>query len=124
MAKLTWFPRALGLATAAYGVAVTVRPALMAGPTGLTDAKGEPSTGVALLTRSIGIRDIASGLAMAFAPAGTPLRAAIAVRVASDVGDAIGFGVGLPDADTRRKAALVAGVWGGLCALSALASRR
>ncbi len=123
MANPNWIPRALGLATAAYGAAVTLRPALMAKPTGLVTGSGEPKTGVAVLTRSIGVRDIATGLAMAFAPAGTPLRMAIAVRVASDVADAVGFGTGLPDPGARRNSAMVAGAWAGLCALSALASR-
>ncbi|SES37486.1 hypothetical protein [Actinokineospora terrae] len=124
MAKLTWIPRALGLATAAYGAAVTIRPALMAKPTGLVTLTGEPARGVAVLTRSIGVRDVATGLAMAVAPAGTALRTAIAVRVSADIADAVGFGTGLPDADARRKSALVAGIWAGLCALSALAAGR
>ncbi|MGQ0840602.1 hypothetical protein [Actinokineospora sp.] len=122
MANLTWIPRALGAATAVYGAAVTIRPELMAKPTGLVDSDGAPARGVAVLTRSIGVRDIATGLAMVFAPPGAPLRAAIAVRVVSDLGDAVGFGTGLADADARRKSAVVAGGWSVLCALSALAS--
>ncbi|MBM7772336.1 hypothetical protein JOD54_002540 [Actinokineospora baliensis] len=120
MVKLSWVPRVLGIATALYGAAVAVRPALMARPTGLVTSTGEPARGVAVLTRSIGVRDVATGLAMAVAPAGKPLRTAIAVRVAADVADAVGFGTGLPDAEARRKSAVVAGVWAGLCALSAL----
>ncbi|PPK68909.1 hypothetical protein V5P93_001282 [Actinokineospora auranticolor] len=124
MAKLIWIPRALGLATAAYGAAILARPALMARPTGLVTSSGEPARGVAVLTRSIGARDLATGLAMAVAPAGAPLRTAIAVRVVADVVDAVGFGTGLPDASARGKSAAVAGAWAGLCALSALASGR
>ncbi|WP_018686874.1 hypothetical protein [Actinokineospora enzanensis] len=122
MAKLTWIPRALGLATAAYGAAVAVRPAVLAKPAGLVTMYGEPARGVAVLSRSIGARDLATGLAMVFAPAGAPLRAAIAVRVAGDVADAVGFGTGLPDVAARRKSAVVAGGWAVLCALSALVS--
>ncbi|OLR89452.1 hypothetical protein [Actinokineospora bangkokensis] len=122
MAQLTWIPRALGVATAVYGAAVTARPTLMAKPTGLVNAAGSPSRGVAVLTRSIGVRDVATGLAMALAPAGAPLRAAIAVRVVSDLADAVGFGTGLPGADARRNSALVAGGWAALCGLSALAA--
>ncbi|WP_084467297.1 hypothetical protein [Actinokineospora inagensis] len=124
MVKLTWIPRVLGLATAVYGAAIVVRPAVLAEPTGLVAASGRPARGVAVLTRSVGVRDVATGLAMAVAPAGVALRLAIAVRVVSDVGDAVGFGTGLPEAGARRKSAAVAGVWAGLCALSALAAGR
>jgi hypothetical protein len=109
MADMTWIPRALGIATAVYGAAIAARPVLMAKPTGLVDATGAPNPGVAALTRSIGVRDVATGLAMAFAPAGAPLRAAIAIRVASDATDAVAFGTGLPAADGRRNSAAVAG---------------
>jgi len=124
MAQSTWIPRALGAATAVYGATITIRPLLMAKPTGLVDPSGTPEPGVAALTRSIGVRDVATGLAMAFAPAGAPLRAAIAVRVASDTADAITFGTGLPDAGSRRNSARVAGAWAVLCALSAFAAGR
>ncbi|WP_156753805.1 hypothetical protein [Actinokineospora pegani] len=124
MAKLTWIPRALGVATALYGAAVAVRPALMAKPTGLVGGSGEPGPGVSVLTRSIGVRDLATGLAMALAPAGAPLRGAIAVRVVSDLVDAVGFGTGLPSARARKNSALVAGGWAVLCGLSVIAAGR
>ena len=39
---------------------------------------------------------------MMLAPPGAPLRAALAVRVACDAGDAIGFGVAVPPSHERR----------------------
>ncbi|MFC9359610.1 hypothetical protein ACFTZB_23965 [Rhodococcus sp. NPDC057014] len=61
---------------------------------------------------------MASGLALAAAPAGAALRAAVAVRVVSDFGDAAVFGLALPDAATKAKVAGVAVAWGVLCAYS------
>ena len=114
----TWFPRALGVATAAYSVAIIARPDLFTGPTKLTGRGETPSTGTAIGVRALGGRDLASGLAMALAPAGAPLRTAVGVRVGSDVVDLLLLGVSLPDAGARKKAVAVATLWGGLCALS------
>jgi hypothetical protein len=114
----TWFPRALGVATAAYSVAIIARPDLFTGPTKLTDRGETPATGTAIGVRALGGRDLASGLAMALAPAGAPLRTAVGVRVGSDVVDLVLLGTSLPDADARKKAIGVAALWGGLCALS------
>jgi hypothetical protein len=78
--NLTWIPRLLGLATAGYSVAIIADPSLFAKPTGL-QADGAPlPTATAVGVRAIGGRDLASGLAMALAPAGKALRTAIAVR--------------------------------------------
>lgn len=115
----TWFPRALGVATAAYSVAIIARPDLFTGPTKLTADGEPPSRGTAIGVRALGGRDLASGLAMALAPAGAPLRTAVGVRVGSDLVDLVLLGTGLPDADARRKAIGVATAWGALCALSA-----
>ena len=64
--NLTWMPRALGLATAAYGASVLLRPALFLRPTGL--ATGEPGMALATTARAVAGRDLVSGLVMAFAP--------------------------------------------------------
>lgn len=115
----TWFPRTLGVATAAYSVAIIVSPALLAKPSGLADDGGDVPSGTAITIRALGGRDLASGLAMVLAPAGTPLRTAIGVRVGSDVVDLVLLGTSLPDPAARKKAAGAAAAWGALCALSA-----
>jgi hypothetical protein len=117
---MTWFPRLLGVATAAYGAAVIVKPDLMLRPAGLSTTH---STAADTLTRSVGARDIASGLAMAAAPSGHALRTALAVRVLSDLGDAVFFGLALRGKPQRTKAVGIAAGWGALCALSALTTR-
>ncbi|MEJ2886922.1 hypothetical protein [Actinomycetospora aeridis] len=119
---LTWFPRLLGVATAGYSVAIIANPSLFAKPTGL-QAEGAPlPTATAIGVRALGGRDLASGLAMALAPAGKALRTAVAVRVGSDVVDLVLLGTSLPDQKYRAKAAGVAAGWGALCALGYLAA--
>lgn len=119
---LTWIPRLLGAATAAYGAAVAAKPDVLLSPTKLSGGGRTPSSGTTLLARAVGGRDLASGLAMALAPAGTPLKAAIAVRVGADIVDLVVLGSQLPDRDAREKATMVAAGWGALCALSLLAA--
>ncbi|MDD7936956.1 hypothetical protein PHK61_00820 [Actinomycetospora lutea] len=119
---LTWIPRLLGVATAGYSVAIIADPSLFARPTGL-QADGAPlPTATAIGVRALGGRDLASGLAMALAPAGKALRTAIAVRVGADVADLAVLGTSLPDRSYRAKAAGVAAAWGTLCGLSYLAA--
>lgn len=118
----TWFPRLLGVATAAYGVAIIAKPELFLRPTGLLGESATPDDGQKVSTRAIGGRDLATGVAMALAPAGNPLRTAIGVRVGADVVDLVALGSGLPDQNSREKATLVAAGWGALCALSLLAA--
>jgi hypothetical protein len=116
--------RFMGAATAAYGVAVLVRPEWMARPCGLVDDEGNVSTGVAALIRGIGVRDAAAGLAMAFAPTQTVLRIAGLVRVAADAGDATLLGAVATDPKIRRNIIAVAGGWGLLTLITlALAER-
>ncbi|MFD4021003.1 DUF4267 domain-containing protein [Streptomyces sindenensis] len=116
--------RWVGAATAAYGVGVLVRPALMARPCGLGDEDGSVPAPAALLIRAMGVRDAAIGLAMMAAKDRSVRQAATACRVVADLGDAVLFGTQLPDPAARRKAAAVAGGWGALCAVVGLASDR
>ncbi|WP_051864777.1 hypothetical protein [Streptosporangium roseum] len=58
------------------------------------------------------------------APLGRPLQVAVAVRVASDLGDAAVLGLSLPAGETRIKAVVVALGRRALCALSMLGARR
>lgn len=115
--KAPWLPRVLGAATAAYSVAIIAKPELFARPTKLAKDGEALSRGTAIGIRALGGRDLASGLAMAFAPEGQPLKAATAVRVGSDVVDLVLLGTSLPDREARTKAVAVAGAWGALCAL-------
>lgn len=114
----TWFPRLLGAATAAYGTAVTLKPGLLAGPAGLTENATTPP-GTAVACRAVGIRDLISGAAMTAVTSPAALRTAIAIRVASDLGDAAVLGTSLPDRQARRKNSAIALSWGLLCGLSA-----
>lgn len=116
---MSWFPRALGVATALYGVAITARPELLLKPSGmLRGDKPEPEQET--FVRTLGARDLASGIAMAVAPGRAAMRTAIAVRVASDLGDLVVLGQALRGRPERTKVMAVAGGWGALCALSAL----
>jgi len=115
--KAPWLPRVLGAATAAYSVAIIAKPELFARPTKLAKDGESLSRGTAIGIRALGGRDLASGLAMAFAPEGQALRTATAVRVGSDVVDLVLLGTSLPDREARTKAITVAGAWGALCAL-------
>ncbi|GGS36445.1 MULTISPECIES: hypothetical protein [Actinokineospora] len=109
--------RLLGAATAAYGAAIVVRPALLASPAGLTNATGEVPGGSQILVRAIGARDAAVGVAMLCAPPGPALRTAVAARVACDLSDAAVFAA-LPEPDKRRKVVAVAVAWAVLCAIA------
>lgn len=118
----SWIPRALGVATAGYSVAIIANPSLFAKPTKL-QADGAPlPAATAVGVRALGGRDLASGLAMAFAPTGKALRTAIAVRVGADLADLVVLGTSLPDKQARAKAVGVAALWGTLCGLSYLAA--
>lgn len=116
------FPRLMGAITVVYAVYVLVSPEAMTSPIALSG--DEPDAGLALLTRGMLARDLACGLAMMLVPAGWPLGTAIAIRVASDLSDALIMGTGLPTAEARTSAVLVAGTFGLLCALSAFGARR
>jgi hypothetical protein len=110
-------PRLLGALTLAYGAAVAARPQVLTKPAGLETAAG-PSPRVRRVARAIGMRDVLSGAAMVLAPAGRPLQRAVAVRVACDLGDVIGFGLGSPGARSKAKAVGAAAGWALLCASS------
>ncbi|MFR9751286.1 hypothetical protein ACL02S_09640 [Nocardia sp. 004] len=113
-------PRIAGIATAAYGLAVALRPVVLLGPCGWPDN----DTGRAAMARMAGTRDIASGLAMALAPTPEAMRLAIAARVASDLSDTIVLGRALRGQPQRSKAIAVTVGWGLVCAATAAATRR
>lgn len=116
---MIWFPRIVGILTAAYGVSAVLAPGVIGRNGGYRGWESRDS-GVRLLSTLVGVRDIVSGAAIVAAPRGDALLAALAARVAFDVSDCLAFGTLLPSPSGRRKVAAVAGGWGALAALSAL----
>lgn len=112
-------PRALGAVTAAYSVAIMIRPVWLAKPCGLTQADGTVPASTALLIRAVGARDAALGTAMLLAPDTRSLRAATLCRAAADLSDAVLFGAALTGRARRWKVAGFAAAWGTLCAAAA-----
>lgn len=106
--------RILGALTATYGVAVAAQPNLFLRPTGLAEDRAHTTA-----ARLIGLRDTASGLAMAAAPSPSALRVALAVRVASDLGDTVVLGMALRGRPQWPKTVAVTAGWALLCAASA-----
>lgn len=112
--KRQWPFRLLGLATAAYGASVAVRPEVLLRPCGFeTDRPGSRA-----LARMVGCRDAISGAAMVLAPDARVARAAAGVRIAADLTDALVLGTAV-DPRLRRTAIAVPLVWGLLGAGSA-----
>ena len=108
-------PRVLGGVTAAYGAFTLMRPQSLVRAAGLQPVDLPESSFVGNVARAIGARDLVSGIAMVLAPPGRPLQLALAARVASDLGDAIGFGLAAPPRSKFKVVAIAIG-WGVLCA--------
>lgn len=115
---MSWFPRVLGAATAVYSAAVIAKPEVLTTPTGLGDSPASRTLGTA-----VGVRDLVSGLAVALAPSGIPLRLALLVRVAMDIGDTVVLGAAAPDKATRNKIIGITLGWAALNAVALLATR-
>jgi len=105
---VTWPVTGFVAATATYAAATLVRPSVLSGPVRLG---ASPATDA--LVRAVGVRDLASGLALV-ATSGHAGAAASAVRIGSDLGDAVVFGLSDLPADGRRKAVCVALGWAAL----------
>ena len=116
--------RALGAATCAYGAAAAYRPGLLARPLGLVDSHGPVGPYHALAVRPMAWRDAATGLAMLVAPKGPALATVTAVRIASDVGDALLFGAALPGRFRRAGAVTSALGWAALGVAGLIGSGR
>jgi hypothetical protein len=114
--------RALGAVTAAYSVLIVAVPRVLAGPCRMTDPDGRTPTPVRVLVQAVGVRDAAIGLAMLLAPPGTALRTATLCRIAADTGDAVAFGVALPDAGSKLRIAGFAALWAALNATALVRS--
>ena len=98
-----------------YGAYTLIRPQSLTRAAGLEPRNGPAARGARLVATAIGARDLVSGISMMLVPTGPPLRAAVAARVACDLGDAVGFGVAVPPR-FRLKVISIAGGWGALCA--------
>src|SRR4051794_422285 len=107
-----------GLATAAYGVYALASPDHLSRHGGLGDGD-PPDAAVRVLPRTIGVRDVASGVSIAIRPGTLPL----VLRAAFDLGDAVVFGTQLPTPKARRTVAAVASLWGSLALLLLARSR-
>ncbi len=116
----TAVPRLLGVATIAYSLAVAARPEVLLKPTGLATGLGDD--GLRATARLVALRDLASGLAMVFAPNTQALRLAIAVRVGADVADTAVLGTALRGKPEWGNTVAVTGGFGLICAASALAT--
>ncbi|MFE6720159.1 hypothetical protein ACFVDU_21590 [Streptomyces albidoflavus] len=114
--------RAVGAATAVYGALVTARPDLLAKPSGLTTPDGDVPRDTEICLRPLVWRDLAVGIAMATAPEGPALRTATAVRIASDLGDALLLGPTL-DREYRPKVLAVSVGWAALSVIGLYARR-
>lgn len=110
--------RVYGALTTAYGLYALGRPQHLSRQLGVN-----PQT-ASRLGRALGLRDLASGLAIALAPTPDAVRGGLVARTTFDSLDAVGFGVLAPTADGGRKAAGVAAVWGALGAALLLAHGR
>ncbi|MGW2413644.1 hypothetical protein ACWCV5_15920 [Streptomyces tubercidicus] len=116
--------RAVGVATAVYGVAVAAVPDLLARPSGLVDEEGRTEWATRTSLRPLGWRDAVSGLALAVAPDGPALRTAAYVRIAADFGDAVLLGATLPGRDRKLAAVAVSVGWGALSVAGLFADGR
>ncbi|TFV86317.1 hypothetical protein [Blastococcus sp. CT_GayMR16] len=108
--------RVLGVTTIAFGALELAKPDLWAKPTGIVG----PSPAMRAWHHGLGVRDVVSGLAMTFAPAGPALRAATLFRIVSDSTDALAFGINAPEARLKAKAV---GAALGYAAVNALSLR-
>ncbi|WP_262403582.1 hypothetical protein [Actinomadura sp. CNU-125] len=108
----------LGAATAAYSIAVIIKPAWLARPYRLTTTGpgGDIPPEVRLMIAVIGSRDAAIGTAMVLAGDGKARRTATLCRIAADTADVVLFGRMLPDRTARRRVAVIAAGWAVLCA--------
>lgn len=111
--------RTIGAVTAAYAASTLVRPTILSRPTGL-----DASESTDVLARAVGVRDLASGVALALAPAGAAQRLALLVRIGSDLGDVASFAAADLPITGKRKAITVAAAWAGLSAVALVARGR
>jgi hypothetical protein len=107
--------RLLSTATAAYGGYA------LAQPTHLWQALGadrKNREGLELLARTYGVRDLAISSLGVFGRSERTVRAAMLLRIAMDLGDAVLLSTQTDDEDVRRKVLAVTLGWAGLNTLA------
>jgi hypothetical protein len=116
--------RLVALAPASYSSALVAAPRLLARPAGLTAPDGSVPPDVAALTRSVGTRDAALALALAFSRSDPRVLGMLtAARVASDTADAAWFAGIVSDPKQRAKVCGAALGWAALETAALLWSR-
>ncbi|GAW49902.1 MULTISPECIES: hypothetical protein [unclassified Nocardioides] len=107
--------RLLSTATAAYGGYALARPAHLWQALGADRRNRE---GLELLARTYGVRDLAISSLGVFGRSERTVRAAMLLRIAMDLGDAVLLSTQTDDEDVRRKVLAVTLGWAGLNALA------
>jgi hypothetical protein len=109
--------RALSTATAAYGGYALAQPAHLWQALG---ADRKDREGLELLARTYGVRDLAIGSLGILGRSARTVRAAMLLRIAMDLGDAVLLSAKTDDEQLRRKVLAITLGWAGLNALALL----
>lgn len=119
---MTGYPlsRALGAATAAYACYALVRPRHLAQA---LDAPAAQQPALDRLARTYGVRDLAT-TALVLSGSASLVRAGMALRIASDVGDCLVLATSAEDSGVRRKITAVTLGWASLNAAAWLVDER
>ncbi|MCW2773379.1 MAG: hypothetical protein JWN91_1705 [Nocardioides sp.] len=107
--------RLLSTATAAYGGYALAQPAHLWQALG-ADRKNRE--GLELLARTYGVRDLAISSLGVFGRSERTVRAAMLLRIAMDLGDAVLLSTQTDDEDVRKKVLAVTLGWAGLNTLA------
>jgi hypothetical protein len=107
--------RLLSTATAAYGGYALAQPAHLWQALG---ADRKHREGLELLARTYGVRDLAISSLGVFGRSERTVRAAMLLRIAMDLGDAVLLSTQTDDEDVRRKVLAVTLGWAGLNTLA------
>ena len=111
-------PRLLGAGTVAFGGLVLARPETLRVLCDVEDARA-----LRLLAGVVGVRDVVTGVALAAAPRGRPLRMVLLARVVLDAADGAVFGA-LARSPAKRRLARTAGLGvAGICAVLLVSER-
>lgn len=106
----------VGSLTAAYGVLEFVKPDILAKQTQMVGSHPVVADRLRTVSRVLGVRDVASGAALALASTPRQRLITTAFRVAFDLGDGITLAATLPKSAPKGKILLITGGWAALCA--------
>jgi hypothetical protein len=107
--------RLVSTATAAYGGYALAQPAHLWQALG---ADRKDREGLELLARTYGVRDLAISSLAVFGRSDRTVRAAMLLRIAMDLGDAVLLSTQTDDEDVRKKVLAVTLGWAGLNTLA------